>query len=84
MWSPYAKKPLIWTLEGHQDGVVGLALNEASNQIISVSADRTIKVWDIRRLLCVQTIADDAIYEPLNKLSTAVFDHKQKRLVCCD
>lgn len=37
---------IINTLEGHSDGVKGLALTPEGRKIISGSADRTVRIWD--------------------------------------
>eukprot|EP00698_Gefionella_okellyi_P023237 TRINITY_DN7870_c0_g1_i1.p1 TRINITY_DN7870_c0_g1~~TRINITY_DN7870_c0_g1_i1.p1 ORF type:complete len:1084 (+),score=205.12 TRINITY_DN7870_c0_g1_i1:81-3332(+) len=80
VWNPYTQKP-IWNLEGHKDSIVGIEVNEADSQIITIGADKVIKVWDMRRLLCVQTLQDESIYDSPDKLCTSIYDSARKRLL---
>jgi WD40 repeat protein len=41
--------PLLRTLEGHSDGVNAVAVTPDGGQAISGSADKTLKVWDLKR-----------------------------------
>src|SRR4051794_33073157 len=43
---PEAK--LVYTLEGHSDGVVDVACFPDGHRIVSGSHDRTLRVWDLR------------------------------------
>jgi WD40 repeat protein len=55
LWSPYSKRGVA-TLHGHASSVLKLTVNDQSGQLLSLSSDNTVKVWDIRNLRCVQTI----------------------------
>ena len=38
----------VWTLSAHSDGINGLSLSsQCPNCVVSVSTDKTMKVWDI-------------------------------------
>ena len=50
----------IGRLEGHLASISEIVLNESANQLISLSVDKCIKVWDIRYNQCMQTIEDKA------------------------
>lgn len=56
LWSPYSRRSVA-SLYGHTSSVIKVDVNEDNNQLISLSADNTIKIWDIRNHKCIQTIA---------------------------
>ena len=39
-------------------------MNEVDNQIISISTDCEIKVWDMRSSRCLETIVENTGWEP--------------------
>ncbi len=46
----------IKTLKGHKDSVNDLTFSKDGKYLISVSADRTVKIWDIKRYKLVRTL----------------------------
>jgi len=48
---------IIEVLSGHKASVVDVVINDDFHQIMSASADHTVKVWDIRTYKCLQTIS---------------------------
>jgi WD40 repeat protein len=48
--------PLIRTLEGHSQEILGLALTPDSRWVVSASLDGTLKVWDLETGLCSRTL----------------------------
>lgn len=51
-------------------------MNEMDNQIMSISADSVIKVWDMRSSRCLQTITEKGLWEPSR--CTIYYDNKQQ------
>ena len=47
MWDPFTKKP-ITNLHGHTSSLVDLAINEDRFHLMTLGADKVVKVWDIR------------------------------------
>ena len=45
----------VFTLTGHTDWVNAVKLDVASNTLISVSDDCTIKLWDLEKRVCIRT-----------------------------
>jgi WD40 repeat protein len=60
LWNPHRLHHPMAALKGHNAPVIDITVNEMSGQIISLSTDNVIKVWDIRKQQCIQTIADSA------------------------
>ncbi|KAK9826031.1 hypothetical protein WJX74_006828 [Apatococcus lobatus] len=80
-WNPYAPQPMA-RLQGHQAGIVDVVLDERNNQLISLSADQTIKVWDIRKHRCLQTMVyTDLSIKQKFKLSTIKYDQHRQRII---
>ncbi|KAJ3325279.1 hypothetical protein HDU76_013215 [Blyttiomyces sp. JEL0837] len=68
LWNPHRLHHPMAALKGHNAPIIDITVNEMSGQILSLSADSVVKVWDIRKLQCLQTLVvvvhatiDDAI-----------------------
>lgn len=83
IWNPYSSQRAVATLRGHTSSVLHLASDDDNYQLISVSADNTFKVWDVRNHRCLQTFVDN--YKSTggaeNRISALLFDNKQPCLV---
>ncbi|TPP62015.1 Family S9 non peptidase ue S09 family [Fasciola gigantica] len=81
----------VWTLNdsrlrvnltGHSERVVSAKFMSSSNRIVTISSDRTIKLWDVERCMCKRTImATSSLQDvlacgPLCAVITGHFDHK--------
>ena len=55
IWNPYFESP-IYRLSGHRSCVVCAQFALYAPEIVTVSADGIIKVWDLQRSVCVQTL----------------------------
>ncbi|GBG32362.1 WD repeat-containing protein 64 [Hondaea fermentalgiana] len=55
LWSPYSRRSVA-SLYGHTSSVIKVEVNDDNNQLLSLSSDNTVKIWDIRNHKCVQTI----------------------------
>ncbi len=73
VWNPFVEG-CVGTLYGHDEPIVNVMFNDRDWQLLSVSHDKTIKVWDIRNYKCVQTIVDDHAYQPEDELSAAMWN----------
>jgi len=80
VWDPYYQKP-IGHLHAQHNNIVDVLVNEPKNQIITVSADKKIKVFDIRTFKCIQSSVDSTHHSPSDVLSAAVFDSDKQRVV---
>lgn len=77
----------LWEVDsftGHTSSVIQLAIDEKSNNVISLSLDRSVKVWDLRNHKCLQTIeADDWPKHVDAHASCMTYDKIRRRLVTC-
>ncbi|KAI8804253.1 WD40-repeat-containing domain protein, partial [Cladochytrium replicatum] len=81
LWNPYRMHHPMAALKGHNAPIVDIAINNFSGQIISLSSDKVIKVWDIRKQQCVQTLCDNFPHHPEDALSCLTFCPNTNSLV---
>ena len=70
---------------GHAAPVTRVAVDDARLQVVSMSTDNTIKVWDMRTNKCVQTMVDDNTYRVgsrvVESLTVMTHDPRERRLI---
>ncbi|KAJ3094945.1 hypothetical protein HDU97_007427 [Phlyctochytrium planicorne] len=74
LWNPYRLHHPMAALKGHNAPIVDVTINDLNGQILSLSSDRVIKVWDIRKQQCLQSIGDSAILKLDETLATIHFN----------
>nr|XP_026692561.1 WD repeat-containing protein on Y chromosome-like [Ciona intestinalis] len=81
VWNPYVIAKSSAVLKGHNSAVLNVVVRSFDHQIISVSKDKNVRVWDLRDYSCKQNIHGRNI--PLGRLDiTAVcFNERYKELV---
>jgi len=80
LWDIYTRK-VNKVLSGHTSSVISLTMNDQMNQLISLSNDKNVRVWDIRNMICIQTLQDTYIYRPENRLGCIHYDEKSKSIL---
>ena len=50
------------TFSGHEGGIQDLCLGENNNHLFSGSLDKTIKIWDIEKGICLKTFTGHGSY----------------------
>eukprot|EP01136_Pigoraptor_vietnamica_P017476 Opistho-1_new@62676 len=80
LWNPYILSKPAALLTGHNATIVDVAVND-DGQVVSLSADKTVKVWDIRALTCIQTFTDKMLHRPDNTITVMHFDATNMRLI---
>ncbi|KAG1667639.1 hypothetical protein FOA52_004666 [Chlamydomonas sp. UWO 241] len=69
-------------LTGHTASVTHLAVDERLNHVFSLSADKVIKVWDLRNHKCLQTLTqDDWMKREEARPHCLMYDSIHKRVV---
>eukprot|EP00929_Paragymnodinium_shiwhaense_P117445 TRINITY_DN8801_c0_g1_i2.p1 TRINITY_DN8801_c0_g1~~TRINITY_DN8801_c0_g1_i2.p1 ORF type:complete len:1148 (-),score=306.96 TRINITY_DN8801_c0_g1_i2:362-3805(-) len=82
IWNPYTQKAMNY-LQGHNAAVLEVLVNESQHQLISLSVDKVVKVWDMRNYRCIQTFTDKTEYKPEDRLTCIAFDEEVPALVMC-
>lgn len=70
-------------LAGHVFTIVDLACNEKDQQLISLSAERLFRVWDLATFKCLQVFSDTENRPGENRIYCITFDQKRERLLSC-
>ncbi|KAI8614723.1 WD40-repeat-containing domain protein [Chytriomyces sp. MP71] len=81
LWNPYVLSKPAGTLSGHNTAIVSLLVNHEESQLISLSEDKMIKIWNIRNLNCIQTLMDKVPHRPENIISAIFFDSTNRQLL---
>ncbi|KAL2912296.1 hypothetical protein HK105_208211 [Polyrhizophydium stewartii] len=66
---------------GHDSPIVDITVNELNGQVISLSVDKDIKIWDIRKQQCLQTITDSVVHRPEDIISAIMFNPHARNVV---
>jgi len=80
IWDPYVKES-VGSLPARCGKVVDIISNEPYNQLIVISDDKKIRVFDMRTFNCVQNISDAFPYVPRNNITATAFDHESQKLI---
>uniref|UniRef100_A0A6U6E0C0 EF-hand domain-containing protein n=1 Tax=Guillardia theta TaxID=55529 RepID=A0A6U6E0C0_GUITH len=78
VWNPYTSKP-VTKLEGHMSGIIMLQVNSDYDQVISLSKDKVVKVWDLRNGEGLQTLSH--FKNPALRPTAILFDQARGRLI---
>ena len=57
LWNPYVPSNPLAALPGHSSPITHLAFNVNYNQVITISHNEIIKIWDIVEHVCMNTLA---------------------------
>lgn len=77
---PHIKRPT-GRLQKCHSPVVNIHINAEQNQIMTVCADKRIKIFDIRNFRCIQEQVDNVSYTPVDAITASGFDHASKRII---
>eukprot|EP01062_Namystynia_karyoxenos_P078691 TRINITY_DN8152_c0_g1_i1.p1 TRINITY_DN8152_c0_g1~~TRINITY_DN8152_c0_g1_i1.p1 ORF type:complete len:1682 (+),score=269.38 TRINITY_DN8152_c0_g1_i1:85-5046(+) len=80
IWNPFIKKP-VFRLQGFSSPLINVTINDPDSQIITLGSDKCIKVWDVRTFRCMQTLQDNTVYSPENKLLALALDPVRHTIV---
>lgn len=79
LWNPYVTAKATSVLKGHNSSVSHIITN--GNQVISVSKDKVIKIWDIKDYCCIQTIPSRLLSKGTHPITTVYFNRKSNALL---
>eukprot|EP01062_Namystynia_karyoxenos_P011131 TRINITY_DN1395_c5_g1_i1.p1 TRINITY_DN1395_c5_g1~~TRINITY_DN1395_c5_g1_i1.p1 ORF type:complete len:1570 (+),score=484.21 TRINITY_DN1395_c5_g1_i1:112-4710(+) len=80
VWNPKAKQRLC-TLE-HRAPMVAVTFVERHSQLVTLSEDKVVKVWDLRMFRCMQTLTDKERRFPEDKYSSLGYDTANDAILC--
>eukprot|EP00002_Diphylleia_rotans_P038783 TRINITY_DN8862_c0_g1_i7.p1 TRINITY_DN8862_c0_g1~~TRINITY_DN8862_c0_g1_i7.p1 ORF type:complete len:1022 (-),score=113.12 TRINITY_DN8862_c0_g1_i7:2007-5072(-) len=82
-WNP-GKRGVVHKMSGHDKATVGVFSKEGSPELISADVTGCIKIWDIRRFSCVQTLSIDLRsreYMDSMRISSMCFDVANNQII---
>eukprot|EP00826_Nyctotherus_ovalis_P050105 TRINITY_DN6107_c0_g2_i9.p1 TRINITY_DN6107_c0_g2~~TRINITY_DN6107_c0_g2_i9.p1 ORF type:complete len:516 (+),score=173.95 TRINITY_DN6107_c0_g2_i9:1386-2933(+) len=71
------------TLIGHNNPVQELTLNESKQHLMSLSADKVLKIWDMKTYQCLQTIEVKQKFRPVDMITAMEYDEIRHCLLLC-
>eukprot|EP01065_Artemidia_motanka_P024935 TRINITY_DN29865_c0_g1_i1.p1 TRINITY_DN29865_c0_g1~~TRINITY_DN29865_c0_g1_i1.p1 ORF type:complete len:1608 (+),score=561.90 TRINITY_DN29865_c0_g1_i1:63-4826(+) len=80
VWNPFITKP-VSKLVGHRTSMVDVVFNPHDYQVITLSSDKVVKIWDVRTYQCVQTLRDKSRYRPEDRLGALAYDWRRSAIV---
>eukprot|EP00795_Rhopilema_esculentum_P000823 gene823-10565_t len=81
LWNPYVTTKATSVLKGHVAPICQIIMDSEHQQIISISKDKMIKIWDMRDQLCIQTIPSRLVHIGSTPVTTAHYNPKHMTLV---
>eukprot|EP00730_Choanoeca_flexa_P006417 TRINITY_DN12148_c1_g1_i1.p2 TRINITY_DN12148_c1_g1~~TRINITY_DN12148_c1_g1_i1.p2 ORF type:complete len:996 (+),score=219.07 TRINITY_DN12148_c1_g1_i1:5156-8143(+) len=57
LWNPFVPTRPMAALEGHITAISHLAFNRVPGQVITLSTDDVIRIWDVREHVCLNTLS---------------------------
>ncbi|KAJ9446737.1 Dynein assembly factor with WDR repeat domains 1 [Diplonema papillatum] len=73
VWNPKARQR-VCVLQDHRSALVAACFVAGSPQLVTLSLDKIVKVWDMRTFRCVQTITDKERRAPSDQYSALAYD----------
>ncbi len=80
LWNIFTKRAVA-ELNGHKAAISDIIVNEPENQIISLSIDKTIAIWDLRMQRSIQVFKDSESYRPEDTVNAIAYDEWSKCII---
>ncbi|KAI8904018.1 WD40-repeat-containing domain protein [Gorgonomyces haynaldii] len=74
LWNPRRLNGPPVALSGHTTPVSHVVVNETNGQCISLSQDKDVRVWDMRKQSCLQIFTHDSLEKPDDMFSALFFN----------
>ncbi|KAK3570238.1 hypothetical protein QTP86_017141, partial [Hemibagrus guttatus] len=76
LWNPYLVSKPVGVLQGHVTSVVAVQFMLGKKQLISLSTDKVLRVWDVSTHLCVQRVA--GLFHKAQECKMLLFFHEER------
>jgi len=80
LWNIFTKRAIA-ELKGHKAAISDILVIEPENQIISLSIDKTIAIWDLRMQKSIQVFKDGESYRPEDTVNAIAYDEWAKCII---
>ncbi|UPR00339.1 WD40 repeat domain-containing protein [Chloropicon primus] len=80
LWNIFTKRAIA-ELKGHKAAISDILVIEPENQIISLSIDKTVAIWDLRMQRSIQIFKDGESYRPEDTVNAIAYDEWAKCII---
>jgi WD40 repeat protein len=80
VWDPHGCL-VIARLPGHTASVQEILIDDSRNQIMTLSTDKFIRIWDCRNFRCIQTFQDSQPHRPEDRITAMAWDARHSSLL---
>ena len=81
VWNPYVQNKPVMILQGHKSPIFYVMVNSTKEQIVSISEDKEINIFDMNTQTCVQTIFRKWVPIGPRSISSVYFNIARQALV---
>eukprot|EP00755_Sulcionema_specki_P014505 Sspe_Gene.56875::Locus_31255_Transcript_1_1_Confidence_1.000_Length_3973::g.56875::m.56875 len=82
VWNPKARQRMC-TLSEHRSALVSVKFLDRCSQLVTLSEDKVLKIWDVRTFRCIQTITDKERRYPEDKYHALGYDSVNDAIITC-
>ena len=79
LWNPYVISKPVGILQGHMQSVIAVNFVQAKNQLISLSKEKVLRIWDTHLQVCLQRISG-IFPKVVDAAMTMFFDQEKSKL----
>ncbi len=76
IYDPFARQSC-HELDSHKEEIIDIHFNAKQNHMLTVSADKSIVVWETLKFLKIQELQENDWHPPYNKINTSFFSDKK-------
>ncbi|EDO44327.1 predicted protein [Nematostella vectensis] len=80
LWNPYVISKPVGVLRGHMQSVVAVHFIESRGQLISLSKDKVLRIWDTHLQVCLQRLSGMFPKGPAEVSITMFYDEEHSKL----
>eukprot|EP00002_Diphylleia_rotans_P027006 TRINITY_DN5402_c0_g1_i5.p1 TRINITY_DN5402_c0_g1~~TRINITY_DN5402_c0_g1_i5.p1 ORF type:complete len:910 (-),score=139.08 TRINITY_DN5402_c0_g1_i5:1039-3768(-) len=80
LWNPYLSSP-VNIIKSNGAPIINLAFNEDDKQLITLSSEKELKIWDIRTYRCLQLIQLQTAFPCDERINSLIYDPYHKGVV---
>ncbi|XP_067024528.1 cilia- and flagella-associated protein 337-like isoform X2 [Acropora muricata] len=80
LWNPYVISKPVGVLRGHMQSVISVRFIESRGQLISLSKDKVLRIWDTHLQVCLQRLSGMFPKGPAEVSITMYYDEEHSKL----
>ena len=82
VWNPKARQKMC-KLGEHRAAICSVMFVDKYSQLLTLSEDKVLKIWDVRTFRCVQTLTDKTRRYPEDKYTAMTYDFSSDSVITC-